>query len=370
MPLLPRHRVEAAAFRARSAGRFAVHPLRVSELTRLTEEAVAITLAVPAELRETYRHRAGQHVVALHEHRDEVVRRTYSICSAESDDELRIGVKRIPGGAFSTFATEQLGAGDVLHVTTPTGHFGPSFDPKRGVHYGLVAAGSGITPLLSVAATALELEPRSRVTLLYGNRTRHSVMFRDELESVQRRYASRFGVRYAFSREECADAAQLQGRIGRATLEFVFRAEEVDEWYLCGPEGLMDATADALAHWDVDPDLVHRELFHVGASDVVVDTESRPDLTSEVRLRLNGVETAFSLSARGDPILTAALATRDDLPYACRDGICATCRARVIEGEVEMDRCSALDRRERKAGYVLTCQAHPVTPTVVADFDQ
>ena len=369
MPLLPRHRVEAAAFRARATGRFAVHPLAVSDRTRLTDDAVAITFAVPEELRAAYRYDPGQHLVILHAHAGAVARRSYSICSSATGDELRIGVKRIPGGAFSPYATDSLRVGDVLHVMVPTGSFAVPFGGGGSRHYAAVAAGSGITPILSIVATALEVESDSRVTLLYGNRTRSSTMFLDELQTLERCYPGRLALTHVLSREDGADLGAIRGRIGHSVLDAVFGGQEVDEWFLCGPEVLMEEIIDHLAGRGVEPDRVHRELF-VSAVGAVAHVDDRPDIVSDVLVRLNGIETELAVASRGDSILAAALAVRDDLPYACLDGICSTCRARVVQGDVVMDRRSGLDRREVDEGYVLVCQAHPLTRTVVLDFDR
>ncbi len=343
-----------------------MHPLRVRRIERLTEDAVAIAFDVPEALREAYRFHAGQHVIVLHNHRGDVVRRSYSICSSATSGELQIGVKELPGGAFSPFAVRRLKAGDVLHVMVPSGSFGPRFDPERAKHYGAVAAGSGITPLLSILATALDVEPRSHASLLYGNRSRASVMFRRELEALQERHGDRLAIRYAFSRERAPGA--VEGRIGAEQLAAFLPVAAIDDWYLCGPEQLMDEATAALRTAGVDAERVHRELFHSDA-ETDVDLEGRPDLWSEVRVRVEGVESTMTLHSRGESILTAAMAIRGDMPYACQEAICATCRAKVVEGTVVMDRCSALDRRELESGYVLTCQAHPVDAVVTVDFD-
>ncbi|MGH2970256.1 MAG: 2Fe-2S iron-sulfur cluster-binding protein [Solirubrobacteraceae bacterium] len=340
--------------------------MRVARVDRLTEDAVAVTLDVPGELREAYRHRAGQHVVVLHEHGGEVIRRSYSICSEEAAPELRIAIKRIPGGAFSSFATSELAPGRELQVMVPTGHFTPSLNRTHRKHYGAVAVGSGITPILSIAGSVLAAEPGSRVTLLYGNRTRRSTMLAGEVAGLRARHGDRVVIRHALSRE--AARGCLRGRIDEAMLAQVFDVASVQEWFMCGPEPLMQQLDGMLTRHGVAQDTIHRELFLAGDA-TELDPDARPDLTSEVELRLDGSPTRFELHARGRSILDAALELRPGLPYACSEGVCATCRAQVLEGEVEMDRCSALDRREREAGYVLTCQAHPVSERLVLDFD-
>jgi ring-1,2-phenylacetyl-CoA epoxidase subunit PaaE len=343
-----------------------VHPLGVRCIERLTEDAVVIAFAVPEELREAYRFHPGQHVVVLHNHEGDVVRRSYSICSSATSGELQIGVKELPGGAFSPFAVRRLKEGDILHVMVPSGSFGPRFDPEQARHYGAVAAGSGITPILSILATALDVEPRSRASLLYGNRSLASAMFRRELDALRERHGARLAVTYALSRERAPGA--VEGRIRAERLEALLPVGAIDDWYLCGPEQLVDDATTALRTAGVDSERMHRELFHSDA-ETEVDLAGRPDLWSEVRVRVEGIETTMTLHSRGEPILTAAMANRADMPYACREAICATCRAKVVEGTVVMDRCSALDRLELESGYVLTCQAHPVDPVVTVDFD-
>jgi ring-1,2-phenylacetyl-CoA epoxidase subunit PaaE len=340
--------------------------LRVKRIDRLTSDAVAVELEVPPELREVYEHRAGQHVVVLHTKGQEVARRTYSICTPAGSGVLRIGVKEIPGGAFSSYANRRLLEGDVLQVMVPNGGFGAALDGTDAKSYGLVAAGSGITPILSIAASALEREPQCRVSLLHGNRMRSSVMFAAELDGLRERHASRFTITHVLSREDTTHAPRQ--RIQPDLLRVVFKVSEIDEWFLCGPEPLLEELTSALLADGVHEERIHRELYRVAEREPV-DVEERPALTSDVHLRVNGEETVMSLHSRGETILTAALATRDDLPHACREAVCATCRAKVLQGEVVMDRCSALDRRELANGYVLACQAHPVTPKVVLDFD-
>jgi ring-1,2-phenylacetyl-CoA epoxidase subunit PaaE len=342
-----------------------VHSLRVARIDRLTHDAVAVELEVPPELRDAFEHRAGQHVVVLHARGDEVVRRTYSICTAASSGELRIGVKAVPDGAFSEFANRTLREGDMLQVMVPSGSFGATFDSTAAKSYGLVAAGSGITPILSIAASALEQEPLSRVTLLYGNRTRASVMFRSELDALRELYGSRLSVVHVLSREDTPGSPR--GRIRPELLDVTFRVDQIENWFLCGPEPLLEEMTAALRASGVADVQIHCELFHGSHQDPIID--GRPDITSEVSLRLNGEQTRLRIQSTGEPILTAALAAHADLPYACQEAVCATCRAKVVEGEVVMDRCSALDRHELANGYVLACQAHPITPVVVLDFD-
>ncbi len=369
VPLLPRHRTEAEAFRTRAAGRGAVHALRVADVVRLTDDAVMIEFDVPAELAADYRFQPGQHVVIRHHHDGEDIRRSYSICATPASGRLCIAIKRVDGGLFSGFATDRLRPGDRLRVTTPTGRFVPALNPTHRKRYVVVAVGSGITPLLAIMASILGTEPRSRVTLIYGNRSRGSAMFLPEIESLAAEHPGRLSVHLVMSREPVGDPL-LAGRIDAAKLAALTAAEDepVDEWFMCGPEALTDDLAEALAQAGADEESIHRELFVAGAREPSGPLDL-PDLRSRVTISLDGRASELDVHSLGESILVAALAERPGVPYACRDGVCGTCRAKLVSGEVAMERCSALDRRERRAGYVLACMAHPVTETVSLDFD-
>ncbi len=360
-----------------SRRRATFHRLRVAAVERLTDDSVAITFAVPPELREAYRFTQGQHVSVRRpaDQGGDEVRRSYSICAPATTGPLRIAVKRLPGGIFSEWASGGLVVGDELEVLTPVGRFFTPLDPANAKHYAAVAAGSGITPVLSIVATTLEVEPASRVTLIYGNRTSRSVMFLEELEDLKDRYPERFQLLHVLSREQ-QDSALLTGRIDadkvRALLASVLPPDTVDEWFLCGPYGMVMAARDVLLEHGVDRRHVHSELFHVGdtAPPVrLVTAGAEPAPTSTVTVVLDGRRTTLELASDAEPVLDAVLQVRADAPYACKGGVCGTCRAKVVEGSVEMDRVYALEDEEIERGYVLTCQSHPRTPRVVLDFD-
>jgi ring-1,2-phenylacetyl-CoA epoxidase subunit PaaE len=356
------------------------HALAVAEVTPLTEDAVAVTFAVPTELREAYRFRPGQHLTVRRVEDGEDVRRSYSICSTpdllERTGLLRIGVKLIPGGAFSGYATSSLRVGDTVEVLPPLGHFTTALDPARTRHYAAVVAGSGITPVLSLVAAALETEPGSRFTVLYGNRYARSVMFAEELADLKDRYPTRLHLVHVLSREP-QDAELLSGRLDAARLarllDTLVDPAAVDEWFLCGPYGLVVDARTVLSERGVPEAAVHTELFHV--EDTPVPTRTRRDADgpagadqSEVTIVLDGRASTFTMDRDGR-VLDAALRVRAELPYACKGGVCSTCRAKVVEGEVEMARNYALEPDETAAGYVLTCQSSPVTPRLVVDYD-
>jgi ring-1,2-phenylacetyl-CoA epoxidase subunit PaaE len=361
------------------------HPLPVAAVDRLTDDAVAITFAVPVELRDGFAFRAGQHLTVrrLDPADGADVRRSYSICSTPAElaehGRLRIGVKEIPDGAFSGYAGTLLRAGDAVDVMPPLGNFTTAFEPGRARRYGALVAGSGITPVLSLVATALAVEPASTVTLVYGNRYARSVMFAEEVADLKDRYPARLQLVHVFSQEP-GESPLLSGRIdaerfGRL-LETIVPADRVDEWFLCGPYGMVTQAQRVLAGRGVPAEAVHTELFHVAEPPA---PPRRPTGTggsglpatgpdSAVTILLDGRASNFSMG-REERVLDAALRVRGELPYACKGGVCSTCRARVVEGEVSMARNYALEPDELAAGYVLTCQSSPLTDKLVIDYD-
>jgi ring-1,2-phenylacetyl-CoA epoxidase subunit PaaE len=366
---------EVATAEPASVSRHAVfHPLRVGAVDRITDDAVAITFEVPAELTEAYDFLAGQHLTIRSPMVGDDVRRNYSICAPAGSGQLRIAVKRLSGGSFSTWAAEHLAPGDVLEVMTPTGRFGMRFDSSRARHYAAVVAGSGITPVISLAATALETEPDSRFTLLYGNRTTKSIMFLEELEDLKNAHRDRLHLVHVLSRE-ATDVELFSGRLDRPRLERVFQAllpvETVDDWFLCGPYEMVSGARALLLECGVHRRNVHTELFFVGD----IPPPTRPteavvaEAASSVTVVLDGRRTTMDVAPGSGSILDAVLRERTDAPFACKGGVCGTCRAKLVEGEVDMDRNWALEDDEVEQGYVLTCQSHPRTPRVVLDYD-
>ena len=345
------------------------HRLPVASVDPITADSTLVTFAVPEQLRDQFRFEPGQHVTVRTDLGGEGVRRNYSICAPATRATLRIAVKHLPGGAFSTFVAEQLKAGDVLEVMTPTGRFCPPLDPLNRKRYVAIVAGSGITPILSIMQTALELETDSRFTLIYGNRTKDSTMFRSELEELESRYADRLEILHVLSRDP-HHTPDLCGRIDRHKLELWLHdelaPEAVDEWFLCGPIELTAHVRGTLIGLAVDPERVHLELFHGYDIDVAKRVREYP--ASTVTFTLAGRRQTAELTP-GDSILEAALRPRPDTPYACMGGACGTCRAKLLEGTVEMDHNYALSQVDLDAGYVLTCQSHPTTPIVSIDYD-
>jgi ring-1,2-phenylacetyl-CoA epoxidase subunit PaaE len=347
------------------------HPLTVTEVAELTDEAVAISLDVPAELTDTFRYLPGQHVVvrAMIDGRD--VTRSYSICANANSGKLRIGVKRLEGGAFSMWATSRLAAGDTLEVMPPIGDFTIEPDGDAAIHRCAIVAGSGITPVLSLVSTSLEAEPRSRWTVIFGNRRASSVMFLDELEGLKDRYGPRIHLLHVLSREETVPL--LTGRIDRERLEGLFSTlvdfRSVDEWFLCGPHEMVGAAREFIEGHGVEAGRVHDELFFAGPPPATAIRES--DTTGSVVLTFNldGRQSTVRMEPETS-ILDAALAVRPELPYSCKGGMCASCKALVVEGETTMTKNYSLVEGDLERGFTLTCQAHPVGERVVVDFDQ
>jgi ring-1,2-phenylacetyl-CoA epoxidase subunit PaaE len=348
------------------------HRLSVKEIEYVTDDAVAITFDVPPELAAEYDFIQGQHVTIRTSLAGDDMRRSYSICAPARHGRLRIGVKVLPGGHFSGFAQGGLKPGDELEVMTPAGRFFTTLDPATAKHYCAVAAGSGITPILSIIATSLEREPHSRFTLIYGNRTSRSVMFIEDLEDLKNRYPERFQLIHVLSREP-SDSELLSGRIDRERFARITSAfvpiATVNDWFLCGPYEMVFALRDALAERGVKRSHIHSELFHVEATKPVVAEPTENGTGSDVSVILDGRRSSFKLPHGDVPILEAVLRVRSDAPFACRGGVCGTCRARLVSGTVEMDTNYALEPEEIERGYVLTCQSHPTSPEVILDYD-
>ena len=345
-----------------------LHRIPVAAVDPITADSTMVTFAVPEELRDEFRFEPGQHVTVCTDLGGENVRRNYSICAPATRAQLRIAVKHIPDGAFSSFVANKLKAGDVLELMTPTGNFGTPLNPLNQKHYVGLAAGSGITPVLSILETVLEIETESRFTLIYGNHTRESTMFRVDLDRLESRYADRLEVVHVLSADPL-HTPELRGlidaeRLGRY-LTTTLLPDDVDEWFLCGPPAMSTTARDTLIGHSVDPERIHLELF-TGFGGA---TEKRAEYdAATVTFRLSGREATVDLQA-GDSVLEAVLHVRKDAPYACMGGACGTCKAKLLSGDVVMDQNFALGRAELDAGYVLTCQSHPTTPEVSVDYD-
>jgi ring-1,2-phenylacetyl-CoA epoxidase subunit PaaE len=346
------------------------HPLTVARVERLTDDAVAVTFDVPDELAEDYRFQPGQALTLRRadDGRDE--RRSYSIC-APAGSPPRVGVREVPGGFFSSYLVHEVRPGDVLEVLPPSGTFTTDLDTPAD--HVFVVAGSGITPALSLAGTVLR-DGTSTVTVFYGNRRTNTVMFADELADLKDRYGPRLQLVHVLSREP-RDAEITSGRLDgdrlRALVTRLVDVEHVDHWWLCGPHGMVTDARTLLGELGVPAQRVHQELFYVDdvpPQPVRGDDEVVTGPSSQVTVVLDGRTTTLALP-RDEPVLDAAQKVRADLPFACKGGVCGTCRARVTDGEVHMRRNYALEPEEVEAGYVLTCQSLPVSDAVTVDYD-
>ncbi|MFF3916753.1 2Fe-2S iron-sulfur cluster-binding protein [Streptomyces sp. NPDC001852] len=350
------------------------HPLPVAQVDRITDDSVALTFTVPPELREEYRHAPGQHLALRRQVDGSEIRRTYSICSPAPDPvgagpgTLRVGVRLVEGGAFSAYALKEIDVGDVLEVMTPAGRF--TLEPAPGL-YAAVVGGSGITPVLSIVSTLLAREPAARFCLIRSDRTAASTMFLEEVADLKDRYPERLQLVTVLSREE-QQAGLPSGRLDRERLTGLLPAllpvGEVAGWFLCGPYGLVRGAEQALRELGVDRSRIHQEIFHVDAGSSPATTAQAP-AHSTVTARLDGRGGTWPVRD-GETLLETVLRNRSDAPYACKGGVCGTCRAFLVSGEVRMDRNFALEAEETEAGYVLACQSHPLTEQVELDFDR
>ena len=352
------------------------HPLKVKEVRQETADCVSIAFDVPADLQEAFQYTQGQSLTLRTQINGQEVRRTYSICSSPLDKEWRVAVKKVEGGLFSSFANLALKAGDTLEVMQPVGRFYAALDPANRKNYIAFAAGSGITPVLSIIKTTLSTEPQSQFTLVYGNRNRASIIFFEELEALKNQFMQRFNLVHVLSREK-TDSAIHSGRIDNSKLnelKSLIPLKEMDEFFLCGPEEMIFTVKDYLETIGIDKKKIHFELFTspgqqtAAASKKDTATASGPE--SRVTVKLDGRTFDFGLSLNSETsILDAALKQGADLPYACKGGMCCTCKAKLREGEVKMDVHWGLEEEEVANGFILTCQSHPVSEKVVVDFD-
>jgi ring-1,2-phenylacetyl-CoA epoxidase subunit PaaE len=348
------------------------HTLKIAEVRRETPECVSVRFDVPAELAAEYAFAPGQHLNLRARIDGEEFRRSYSICAGIDDGELRVAVKRVPGGRFSAWANENLAPGGEIDVMTPEGRFHVPLDAAHAKHYVAFAAGSGITPILSLARSILARESRSRFTLVYGNRRQASVMFHEALEDLKDRYLSRFVLFNVFSRES-QDVDLFNGRVDgarvRAFLDTLIPAASIDEAFVCGPATMIDEVEAALLAAGVPRERVHVERFGVAGQQAAV-VDDADAATARVGIVVDGVRREVDFVPGQHSILDAGLAAGIDLPYSCKGGMCATCRARVLEGEVKMAKNYTLEPADLAQGFVLSCQAYPLSARVVVSYDE
>lgn len=351
------------------------HPLRVKEIRRETPECVSVVFEIPNELQDKFRFRQGQSLTMRTAINNEEVRRTYSICSSPLENEVRVAIKKVGTGLFSNFAHDVLKPGDMLEVMEPVGKFYTELDPRQKKKYLAIAAGSGITPVISLIKTTLATEPQSHFTLVYGNRTRVSIIFFEQLEALKNRYPARLQLIHTLSREH-TDVPVNYGRINiekLIELSPLIDYAGMDEVFICGPEEMIFSTREYLEQKGLDRQKIHFELFTTPGEKkthiIRQDSKSKQEDKSRITIRLDGRAFDLQLGYDDEPILDAALKQGADLPYACKGGVCCTCKAKLVEGEVTMDVHWGLEDEEISQGYILTCQSHPKTPRVIVDFD-
>ena len=356
------------------------HALKIASVQRETSDAISVVFDVPHALADKYRYTQGQHLTLRAQVNGEDLRRSYSICSGVDDGILRVAIKTVSDGAFSVWANTYLAPGMTLDVMSPAGRFFTLLDPSQQKHYVAFAAGSGITPVLSLIKSALGREPGSRFTLVYGNRNVASILFSEELEDLKDRYMNRFTLHHVLSREP-QDVPLFNGRIDvekcRALFSTVLPADDIDEAFVCGPGEMLDSVRDTLVEAGVEPAHVHIERFATPGEvrsmlrvAIVVPATSAVLPSAEVTVIADGVTRTVRVPFEGISILDAALAAGADLPFACKGGVCCTCRARVLEGEVIMDKNYSLEPHEMARGFVLSCQSHPISQRVVISYDE
>lgn len=350
------------------------HRLAVHDLRRETADAISMTFAIPKELADDYSFSPGQYLTLRTTLDGEEVRRSYSICSGPDDGELRIAVKKVDGGAFSIWAAEELKAGDELDVMTPTGRFGVVPAPEEARIYVGFAAGSGITPIVSIIKGVLAREPKSRFFLFYGNRSTSGMLFLEELEELKDRFMQRFSLFHVISGEE-QDIPILHGRLDgdkvRVLLRSLVPAASVDHVFICGPTGMSDEIEATCRDFGLADDKIHVERFvsEFGGKPrpkKIVEPGAPPKAFAS--LIIDGKRREVPV-AEGEAILDAALRAGIDLPFACKGGMCSTCRAKLVEGKAEMELNYSLEPWELQAGFILTCQARPCSDKVVVDYD-
>ena len=346
------------------------HPLTIKDIRKETKDAVSISFEIPNELIKDFQFSAGQYLTFKTLIDKEEVRRSYSLCSSPNENEWRVAIKEIANGKFSRFANHSLKKGSVLEVMMPSGNFKltPTKDCRKS--YVLFAAGSGITPIFSILKTILT-EENSAVTLFYGNKGFYSVIFREELEALKNKYLNRLSIVHLFSQESPGNKIQ-KGRIDKEKCDVLFKAflqnQSIDDVFICGPESMIEGVTSSLIKHGVEKEKIHFELFGVALKSKEKEIKTA-SFGTEVEIIIDGDSVKFHLDSKGKSILDAAHKAGADLPFACKGGVCSTCKARIVEGTIQMDANYALSPEEIAQGYILTCQSHPTSKNVVISFD-
>jgi ring-1,2-phenylacetyl-CoA epoxidase subunit PaaE len=353
------------------------YPLKIKQITQETADCVSLSFDIPESLGDAFAFKEGQNITIKKAIKAQEVRRSYSLCTAPHENEVKVAIKKISGGLFSTYANEQLREGDTLDVMPPTGNFNGKNKDAVADRCLFIAAGSGITPVLSILKHILHTNPKSECTLLYGNKSRSSIIFFEQIEALKNRFMQRLNVIHVLSREK-TDAQINHGRISPEKLEDLQKLlhyPSFDSIYLCGPETMIFEARDFFERIGVERRKIHFELFsspgqvQLKAGNNIEETQNDRGLISKITVRQDGRTVDFDLAQNGSSILEAALLQGADLPYACKGGVCCTCRAKLIRGQVTMDVNYALEPEEVEQGFILTCQSHPVSEYVEIDFD-
>lgn len=349
------------------------HTLKIADVRQEIEDAVSIAFEVPENLHTAYYYKPGQYVTMRTEINGEEVRRSYSICSAPHENELRVAIKRVKGGLFSNYANENLKAGDTIDVMTPLGNFTTDITDNHEKTYVFFAGGSGITPILSLIKTVLVQEPNSFVTLIYGNRKINSIIFKEQIDFLKNVYLTRFNVIHILSEEYLGNDMQY-GLMDKAKTdqlnEFFLKQEKIDEAFICGPQPMILAIQEKLLAYGMPEKTVHVELFTSQTPAKLQVPSNEPKIEANVRIILDGIEMDLNIDSDGESVLDAAYKAGMDVPFACKGGVCCTCKAKVLSGSVKMDVNYALEPDEVQNGYILTCQSHPTSEKVVISFDE
>ena len=356
------------------------YPLTVAAVEPETDQAIKVSFNVPPDLEDNFKYYQGQYLTLQARVNGEPLRRSYSICSGINDEAMQVAIKRVEGGLFSNFANDSLKPGVSLEVMPPQGSFYTELDPAQARNYLFISAGSGITPVVSNVKSILEEEPDSRVTLLFGNQRSNTIMFRETLSFLKNRYMDRFHWVNILSREDQgADVlnGRLNNRKGAELNRQLIKLGSYDEYFICGPESMISEVSRGLRGVGVDEEHIHYELFAASAEDARAVVEKHHARAkqyggrlSQVTVIMDGRGSQFELSADGENVLDAGLNQGLDLPYSCKGGVCSTCKAKLLEGKVDMDITHGLEPGEIEHGFILTCQAHPISDKVVVDFDQ
>lgn len=352
------------------------YKLKVKEIRRETPECVSVAFEIPEEKKDIFKFTQGQYITIRKYFMGEEIRRSYSLCTSPLDNDFRVAVKKMYDGKFSNFANTELKVGDELEVMPPLGKFFTPLAESNSKNYVGFAAGSGITPIISILKSVLKLEPKSSFTLFYGNKNVESVMFMEELESIKNKYMGRFSLNYIMSREAIGSAlfkGHINGEKCREFAKNIFDPKTTDEVFICGPESMLIDLKETLLDLGMPEKSIHFELFATSGiakkkhdEEVVLEA----DVLSEVTLIIDGDEFKFNLKTTDVNILDAGLKNGAHLPFACKGGVCCTCRAKLLEGKVDMEVNYSLEPDELEAGFILTCQSHPLTKKVVVTFDE